>query len=130
MEENIDRLKQEYALLKKCFEDDKQYVWLTPTKKILYYLPPVIFKSNTPYFLIIQIIKKESEEDAMLMTYARGDYGGGVSQAGIGMCNGGAAQGESLEKTLLSLAKEIKACFYVKAKRALAKAFIEEIYID
>ena len=128
MEENIDRLKQEYVLLKKCFEDAKQYVWLTPTKKILYYLPPVIFKSNTPYFLIIQIIKKENEKDVILMTYGRGDYGGGVSRADIGMSDSCPAQGESLEKTLLSLAKEIKACFYVKAKRALAKAFIEEIY--
>ena len=127
--ENIDRLKKEYALLKDCFESDSKYQWVVPTKKILYYLPPIITRSNADFYLVIQRVSKVGDEnDTILMLYARSDYGGGAFNGGVGMSTDCPKGKEIDEKSLISLAKEIKQCFYLKTNRALAKAFIEEIY--
>lgn len=102
------------------------YEWITPSKKILYYLPPVIYQNGNAYFLTILLYKKD--RNSLLIKYSHGDYGGGVSAAAPGMCCDCPKDSKQVDAALLSLAKEIKSSFYIKAKRTLAKTFIEEIY--
>lgn len=123
----MDKLKKEYQLLRKAFESSERYEWLVPTKKTLYYLPPVLYSGSTGYYLAIMILKKDGEE-RIIMNYCRSEDGECATACGKGMSCDRPKDPKGLEKALLSLAKEVKATFYIKANRALAKTFIEEIY--
>lgn len=126
----MDRMKINYLILKQNFTDDSSvYKLLTPTKKILNVLPPVIDKKGENYFLTI-LNKHEDDEDIYLILYSKCSFkGAGVDKLDIGMCTSVNAESiMDIEKLLLSIAKEIKSTFHVKANRKLAKTFIEEIY--